>query len=201
MNNDQSFGFVTKLHDRILWIEMNPDSHLPPPPFGTFIECITDDEKLIGIVYHARIKNIELRPEDPEQSPAVLFHDTKQTRVRLLSELQAVLIGSTQAGSEYFRQHYYNNSLFHEPVYALDEAHLGRFSINFSYFGTLLNMRQLLPIEDLLLTHIRKFFGFYTDKEKYSDFVYRELNLLFNHDHHMINRIIDRSGIHVKIRN
>lgn len=198
--SDHAFGFISKTHGHIIGIEMVPDSHLPPPPFGTFIKCNVENEILIGIVFNAKIKNINVRPDDPEQSPAVLMIESKQSRIQLIAELQAVMIGSMVSGTDHFRHHYYQNPTIDSPVFAINESMLNQFAFSLNYIKTLINLSDNIPTNDLIITLIRKFSLYYPDKHVYSKFIYQELNELFDYDRYKVNHIIDRAGIHVTIR-
>lgn len=200
MSADQSIGVITKFHGQIMWIEMNPGSHRPPPPFGTIVQCSIENETLLGIIFNAKIKRITTFPADTLQSPSLADDGRKQHRIVLVPELQAILIGSTSAGSDLFRQHFYHNPVPDVAVYEAGEKYLGKLSFDFSYFRTILNSAVNLPVEELLLTMVRKFSGYYPDKEKYSEIIYKELNLLYDSNQGMVNRIIDRTGCNVKIR-
>jgi hypothetical protein len=198
--SDHPFGFISKIHGHIIGIDMDPDFHLPPPPFGSFVQCRVVDEIIIGIVFNAKIKNITIRPDDPSQSPAVVMAESKRSRVQLVAELHAAMIGSMMIGTGHFRHHFYQNPTVGEPVFPINESTLNRFAFNFSYFKTLIHLQSYFPFDDLLITQIRKFSGYYPDRDQYTEFIYKELNTLFDYDKNKVNGIIDQSGIHVKVR-
>lgn len=198
----QYFGFITRYHDHIAWIEMDSGFHRPPPAFGSFVQCAANDEIFYGIIFNGKIKNIDLNnsPVDREQSPSVVSWETKKPRVRLTAELQAVIIGSAQAGSGQFRRHFYDQPVAGSAVSVLNEAEITRFASDFSYFRTVIGLRYAVPAEELLINLIRKFAVFFSDPKSYASHVGKELNKLFADDHTLTGQIILRSGIYSKNR-
>lgn len=199
---DQHFGFISRYHDHIAWIEMDSASNRPPPAFGSFVQCVAEDEIFYGIVFNGKIKNIDLNnnPVDMEQSPSVVSGESKKPRVKLTAELQAVVIGSAIYGTGQFRRHFYKQPVTGSAVSVLNETELMCFASDFSYFRTVIGLRYAVPAEELLISLIRKFAAFFSDQRQYASLIGKELNKLFTDDHTLTGQIILRSGIYSKNR-
>ncbi len=199
---EQYFGFISRYHDHVAWIDMDSGSHRPPPAFGTFVKCEAEDEIFYGIIFNGKIKDIDLclSPSDREQSPSVLSDESKKPRVRLTAELQAVIVGSAISGTGQFRRHFYRQPATGSAVSVLHESELVRFASDFSYFRTVISLRYAVPAEELLINLIRKFSVFFGEPKNYASHVGKELNKLFDDDHTLTGQIILRSGIYSKNR-